>query len=175
MRVKNIENWFLCYHILIIAPELNYNKKQVCINSGEIKITFVSNGTRVICTRWQKGFRNITCHLLFRYTYKKILKKYHFRFIHMNYFQRAVLISLFISWSWFEKNYELDVCCSSSSSSSSSSFISLCVRTNFKVYSKLLDEETSRNHQAYSRGHLSSQLMWIISLSGMTYKIALTF
>ena len=82
-----------------LIPLLNYNKKQVCINSGEIKI--VSNGTRVICTRWQKGF--VTCHLLFRYTYKKILKKYHFRFIHMNYFQRAVLISLFISWSWFEQ------------------------------------------------------------------------
>ena len=40
------------------------------------------------------------------------------------------------------------------SSSSSSSFISFCVRTNFKGYSKLLGEETSRNHQAYRRGHL---------------------
>ena len=26
--------------------------------------------------------------------------------------------------------------------------LSLCVRTNFKRYSKLLGEETSRNHQA---------------------------
>ena len=38
MRVKNIESWFLCYHILIIEPELNYNKNQVCINRS---ITFM--------------------------------------------------------------------------------------------------------------------------------------
>ena len=38
---------------------------------------------------------------------------------------------------------------SSSSSSSSSSFISLFVTVHFTGYSRLLGEETSRNHQAY--------------------------
>ena len=36
-----------------------------------------------------------------------------------------------------------------SSSSSSSSFVSLFVTVNFTGYSRLLGEETSRNHQAY--------------------------
>ena len=46
-----------------------------------------------------------------------------------------------------------------SSSPLSSSFISLCVRTNFKGYSKLLGEETSRNHLAYRRGHFDITLL----------------
>ena len=32
--------------------------------------------------------------------------------------------------------------------------LAFSVETNFKGYSKLLGEETSRNHQAYRRGHL---------------------
>ena len=35
--------------------------------------------------------------------------------------------------------------------------LAFVLEQNFKRYSELLDEETSRNHQAYSRGHLSSQ------------------
>ena len=146
MRVKNIESWFLCYHILISAPELNYNKKQVCINSGEIKI--VSNGTRVICTRWQKGF----CNLPFAISLylQKNTKEVSFQVNPYELFPTCSFNQSLHFMVW--KNYELDVCCSPSSS-----FISLCVRTNFREYSKLLGEETSRNHQAYRRGHLSSQ------------------
>ena len=47
-----------------------------------------------------------------------------------------------------------------SSSLSSSSFVSLCVTTtNFTGYNRLLGEETSRNHQAYRRGHLDITIL----------------
>ena len=39
----------------------------------------------------------------------------------------------------------------------SSSFISLCVTANFTGYSRLLGEETSRNHQAYREATSTSQ------------------
>ena len=38
-----------------------------------------------------------------------------------------------------------------------SSFISLCVRTTFKGYSKLLGEQTSRSHQSYRSSPLASK------------------
>ena len=150
IRVKIIDSWFLVYRILITALELNYNKNQCkCVVTEERlrSITFVSNGTRVICTRWQNV--SVTCHLLFITKEVSFQVHPHELFLTCSFNQSPH----FLIW----KNYELDVCCSSSSSSSSSSspsssFISLCVRTNFKVYSKLLDEETSRNHQAYRRG-----------------------
>ena len=53
---------------------------------------------------------------------------------------------------------------SSFRSSSSSSFISLFVTANFTEYSRLLGEETSRNHQAYRKGHLDITILYPIKL-----------
>ena len=38
-----------------------------------------------------------------------------------------------------------------------SSFINLCVKTTFKGYSKLLGEQTSKNHQSYRSSPLASK------------------
>ena len=50
---------------------------------------------------------------------------------------------------YFDHSHSAEFQAGSSSSSSSSSFISLFVTVNFTGYSRLLGEETSRNHQAY--------------------------
>ena len=50
---------------------------------------------------------------------------------------------------YFDHSHSAEFQAGSSSSSSSSSFVSLFVTVNFTGYSRLLGEETSRNHQAY--------------------------
>ena len=63
---------------------------------------------------------------------------------------------------------------SSSSSSSSSSFISLSVTANFTEYSRLLGEETSRNHQAYRKGHLDITILYPIKPLFITLKLCIS-
>ena len=149
MRVKIIDSWFLFYHILITALELNYNTNQVCGNSGEMK-------TDHVCVKWHarnffkvtKCFRNLPFSISLYL--QKNTKEVSFQVNPYELFPTCSFNQSLHFMVW--KNYELDLCCSPSSS-----FISLSVRTNFREYSKLLGEETSRNHQAYRRGHLSSQ------------------